>query len=265
MAVSDVNIIQPPLLLSIVKRLISQVCRFTWDTSLSDALHAPTMDEKNYRDLIVWLEDQKIRHYKIEDRGALKGIEEKDWSTAFKRYLGSLNCPINPNEHAAVLDWLLCLAVRFEYSDNGPVPRVKMKGERRPSSTEEGYHKRDVFRNEEQRRRSARRHGHCFSAKFEETGSSRILGCRPLSARGNDFTIAASQSAILGEIYPSYSYVKLTLEINGVNKLAGQLGVTQHPDHLVTLKGISKLITSRLSAEAMQSPGEVIHQVSSPH
>ncbi|KAG0730013.1 hypothetical protein GWK47_029171 [Chionoecetes opilio] len=43
MAVSDVNIIHPPLLLSIVKRLISQVYRFTWETSLGDALRAPTM------------------------------------------------------------------------------------------------------------------------------------------------------------------------------------------------------------------------------
>ncbi|KAG0728227.1 hypothetical protein GWK47_032942 [Chionoecetes opilio] len=43
MAVSDVNIIHPRLLLSIIKRLISQVCRFTWDTSLGDALCAPTM------------------------------------------------------------------------------------------------------------------------------------------------------------------------------------------------------------------------------
>ncbi|KAG0720366.1 hypothetical protein GWK47_048649 [Chionoecetes opilio] len=43
MAVSDGNIIHTPLLLSIVKRLISQVCRFTWDTSLGDALRAPTM------------------------------------------------------------------------------------------------------------------------------------------------------------------------------------------------------------------------------
>ncbi|KAG0713027.1 Transposon TX1 uncharacterized protein [Chionoecetes opilio] len=43
MAVSDGNIIHTPLLLSIVKRLISQICRFTWDTSLGDALRAPTM------------------------------------------------------------------------------------------------------------------------------------------------------------------------------------------------------------------------------
>lgn len=76
-------------------------------------------DEKSFRDLVVWLEDQKVRHYKIEDRGALKGVEEADWATAYRCYLGSLNCPVNPNERAAVLDWLLGLAVRFEYGDNG--------------------------------------------------------------------------------------------------------------------------------------------------
>lgn len=70
---------------------------------------------------MVWLEDQKIRHYKIEDRGALKGVEEADWVTAYQKYLGSLNCPINPNARPAVLDWLLGLAVRFEYGDNGMI------------------------------------------------------------------------------------------------------------------------------------------------
>lgn len=80
-----------------------------------------SLDEKSFRDLVVWLEDQKIRHYKIEDRGALKAVEEKDWATGYRQYLGSLNCPINPNERAAVLDWLLGLAVRFEYGDNGMV------------------------------------------------------------------------------------------------------------------------------------------------
>ncbi|KAG0721364.1 Tyrosine-protein phosphatase corkscrew [Chionoecetes opilio] len=40
---SDVNITPFPLSLSTVKRLISRVCRFTWDTSLGDALRATTM------------------------------------------------------------------------------------------------------------------------------------------------------------------------------------------------------------------------------
>lgn len=69
--------------------------------------------------MIVWLEDQKIRHYKIEDRGDLKAIDSNEWPTTYKRYLGGLNCPTNPNDRQAVVDWLLGLAVRFEYGDNG--------------------------------------------------------------------------------------------------------------------------------------------------
>lgn len=161
-------------------------------------------DEKSFRDLVVWLEDQKIRHYKIEDRGALKSVEDQEWVSGYRRYLGSLNCPVNPNERAAVLDWLLGLAVRFEYGDNVD----KYKGE-----TAENVRNR-------------------------QTSGPKMVNTNPLDSL--DF--------------------KSTEFRDGVNKLAVQLGVTQHPDHLVTLKAISKLITSRLSTEAMQSPGEVIHQ-----
>ncbi|KAG0715254.1 hypothetical protein GWK47_012351 [Chionoecetes opilio] len=42
-ALSYVSITPLPLLLSTAKRLISQVCHSTWDTSLGDALHATTM------------------------------------------------------------------------------------------------------------------------------------------------------------------------------------------------------------------------------
>ncbi|XP_045123414.1 RNA transcription, translation and transport factor protein-like [Portunus trituberculatus] len=161
-------------------------------------------DEKSFRDLVVWLEDQKIRHYKIEDRGALKAVEEKDWATGYRRYLGSLNCPINPNERAAVLDWLLGLAVRFEYGDNV-----------------------DTYKSET-----------AENVRNRQKSGPKMVNTNPLDAL--DF-----QS-------PEFR--------DGVNRLASQLGVTQHPDHLVTLKAISKLITSRLSAEAMQNPGEVIHQ-----
>lgn len=76
-------------------------------------------DERSFRDLIVWLEDQKVRHYKIEDRAALKAVDSNDWPTAYKRYLGGLNCSVNPTDRPAVIDWLLGIAVRFEYGDNG--------------------------------------------------------------------------------------------------------------------------------------------------
>ena len=42
-------------------------------------------DEKEFRNFILWLEDQKIRHYKIEDRAELRNIKSSDWIKAYER------------------------------------------------------------------------------------------------------------------------------------------------------------------------------------
>ncbi|MEQ2196785.1 hypothetical protein XENOCAPTIV_012712 [Xenoophorus captivus] len=75
----------------------------------------PCSDETQFRNCIVWLEDQKIRHYKIEDRGNLRNIPSLDWPKAFEK---DLNCPFGVQEKKEALDWLLGLAVRYEYGDN---------------------------------------------------------------------------------------------------------------------------------------------------
>ncbi|XP_078675740.1 RNA transcription, translation and transport factor protein-like isoform X2 [Branchiostoma floridae x Branchiostoma belcheri] len=75
-------------------------------------------DEAQFRNMIVWLEDQKVRHYKIEDRANLRNIQSADWPTAFKQYLEELACPVNHGDKSAVMDWLLGYAVRLEYGDN---------------------------------------------------------------------------------------------------------------------------------------------------
>ena len=41
-------------------------------------------DEAEFRNLIVWLEDQKIRHYKIEDRQALRNTTASNWTDALQ-------------------------------------------------------------------------------------------------------------------------------------------------------------------------------------
>ncbi|KAA8579526.1 hypothetical protein FQN60_006619, partial [Etheostoma spectabile] len=76
-------------------------------------------DETQFRNCIVWLEDQKIRHYKIEDRGNLRNIPSSDWPKAYQKYLQDLNCPFGVEEKQEALDWLLGLSVRYEYGDNG--------------------------------------------------------------------------------------------------------------------------------------------------
>lgn len=74
----------------------------------------------------MWLEDHKIRHYKIEQRKALKQLQEPNWPSVFKKYLSDLKCPFPPQSVASVVDWLLGLSVQLEYSDEGTVVQVQM-------------------------------------------------------------------------------------------------------------------------------------------
>lgn len=49
---------------------------------------------------------------------------------------------------------------------------------------------------------------------------------------------------------------------NGVNNLAKILKITPHPDHLITLKAIRKVVCKRLSPEALEKPQNIIVKVS---
>lgn len=75
-------------------------------------------DETTFRNLLVWLEDQKVRHYKIEDRLGLRTICSGDWEAACDAYLGEIGCPIGRDERLPLIDWLLGFALRLEYGDN---------------------------------------------------------------------------------------------------------------------------------------------------
>ncbi|XP_041121526.1 RNA transcription, translation and transport factor protein [Polyodon spathula] len=84
--------------------------------------HNPTgfncKDETEFRNFVVWLEDQKIRHYKIEERGNLRNIHSPEWPKHFEKYLQDVASPFTVLERQEAVDWLLSLAVRFEYGDN---------------------------------------------------------------------------------------------------------------------------------------------------
>lgn len=80
---------------------------------------SPVLDVKEYRSVVLWLEDQKIRHYKIEDRDGLRNIDSENWQNAYDLYQKDLVSPVangTPNEQ---LNWLLSYAVRLEFADNG--------------------------------------------------------------------------------------------------------------------------------------------------
>lgn len=75
-------------------------------------------DETQWRNLIVWLEDQKIRMYKIEDRKQLRSISKGNWPKVFNQYLDDLGCEVDRSNRKTLCDWLLGVAVRTEYGEN---------------------------------------------------------------------------------------------------------------------------------------------------
>ena len=86
------------------------------DYHLADNINVK--DSQDLKMLVVWLEDQKIRHYKIGDREDLHNHSGEAWKRTFKRYLNELECPFNlDSQLMSVLDWLLGVAIRYEYGD----------------------------------------------------------------------------------------------------------------------------------------------------
>ncbi|XP_052865256.1 RNA transcription, translation and transport factor protein-like [Anopheles cruzii] len=76
-------------------------------------------DAKEFHALIVWLEDQKIRHYSIENRENLKQVDAVNvWDMAYETYKRDVGMPQELVTRQEQLTWLLLHAVRLEYSDN---------------------------------------------------------------------------------------------------------------------------------------------------
>ena len=76
-------------------------------------------DETKFRMLVTWLEDQKIRLYKEDERAPLRSYSSTAWEGAFEKYLNDLECPsIVRSSRGSLTNWLLNLAVRYDYGDN---------------------------------------------------------------------------------------------------------------------------------------------------
>lgn len=168
--------------------------------------HAPDSfnidDEHKFRSLVLWLEEQKIRHYKVEDRDALRKIDSDDWPSTFNQYINVLACPVKSDKKAELLEWLLGHAVRLEYEDN--IDKFS------------GQTSEDVLKNRQ--------------------NQPKVVSTNPLD--NIDFDSAEFKT--------------------GVNTLAQMLKITPHPNHLITLRAISKLVSQRLSSEAIENPDAVI-------
>lgn len=72
---------------------------------------------EHFRKVVVWLEDQKIRHYMIEKRNDLRNIKSDKWPEIFQKYCKDVNCPLTTNI-LDQLEWLVGYAVSLDYIDD---------------------------------------------------------------------------------------------------------------------------------------------------
>jgi len=78
-------------------------------------------DENQFRQMVIWLEDMKIRLYPIDERASLRDIQNPQWEQSFSKFLQDLKFPYDNEmikDRIAMSDWLIGAAIRFEYGDN---------------------------------------------------------------------------------------------------------------------------------------------------
>lgn len=88
--------------------------------ALSCTKNVDTKAGASFRELVVWLEDTKIRALPLEMRGPLRDIENANWNTAFSAFLKEVGCELNPTaeNYEKILDYLLEQALSLDYRDN---------------------------------------------------------------------------------------------------------------------------------------------------
>lgn len=74
------------------------------------------LDQKSFRMLVLWLEENIIETYKPDNRTELQNISSPTWDTAFKNYCESCSCPLKSTVALDQLEWLLGMAVRKMYN-----------------------------------------------------------------------------------------------------------------------------------------------------
>ncbi|CAL7941993.1 unnamed protein product [Xylocopa violacea] len=92
-------------------------------------------DPQHFRKVALWLEDQKIRQYDIQNRKELRDLKSQNWPQAFAKYCKDVNCPIS-NNMIDQLEWLVGHAIWLEaennveeYSQNVKEMKLKIKQE----------------------------------------------------------------------------------------------------------------------------------------
>ncbi|XP_060648878.1 RNA transcription, translation and transport factor protein [Drosophila nasuta] len=155
-------------------------------------------NRKEFASTILWLEDQKIRLYTIEDRDKLRNLQDmKLWEEAYLKYCSDLSMPALDTQ-LEQLTWIIGHAIRLEYLDDP-----------------EQY----------------------GSIQAEDIGGPKRNGTATVPQK-------------VQTIFDGKINVDDKEFIAAVRQLATKLQVPHHPNHLLQLEAISRIVHERLSVTA---------------
>ncbi|KAH8310682.1 hypothetical protein KR044_002523, partial [Drosophila immigrans] len=153
-------------------------------------------DRKEFASTILWLEDQKIRLYTIEDRDKLRCLDDlKLWEAAYVKYCSDLSMP-HLETQLEQLTWIVGHAIRLEYLDD-PAQYGAIQAQ-------------DQTKN-----------------KGPTVGQQKVQTIFDGKINVNDQEFVAA-----------------------VRQLANKLQLPQHPNHLLQLEAIARIVHERLSLAA---------------
>ncbi|KAH8236611.1 hypothetical protein KR026_006651, partial [Drosophila bipectinata] len=163
---------------------------------INNRVFLKSLDRKEFASTILWLEDQKIRLYTIEDREKLRNLDNpKMWEEGYLKYKADLNMPCLESQQEE-LAWILSHAVRLEFLDDP-----------------------EQFASINSQQQSVQTNGKQTQLKV--------------------------QSIFEGKIN-----VQDKAFIDGVRLLASKLNVPHHPNHLLQLEAVARIVHERLSSDA---------------
>ncbi|EDW83777.1 uncharacterized protein Dwil_GK13788 [Drosophila willistoni] len=156
-------------------------------------------NRKEFASTILWLEDQKIRLYTIEDREKLRNIDNLNiWEEGYTKYCADLNMPPLESQ-CEQLTWILGHAMRLEFLD--------------------------------------------------DPGLYESINSKQSQPQGNNKQQPGVQQNVQ-TIFDGKINVQEKEFIAGVRLLASKLKIPHHPNHLVQLEAVARVVHERLSPAA---------------
>mmetsp|Transcript_37523 Transcript_37523/g.105968 ORF Transcript_37523/g.105968 Transcript_37523/m.105968 type:complete len:249 (+) Transcript_37523:177-923(+) len=129
-------------------------------------------DVHQFRNLVRWLENSKIRHWQIAERDVISDVNHPQWDESFSKYLGEVGFGSNwdVSQAAQVSEWLAAFAVGLKYEERAEEYNKLSATSTDPARPAEKSPQKHMFPDVDSPEFSEAVHNICAQLKIEPTG-----------------------------------------------------------------------------------------------